>query len=121
MENKSLHAIYLAAIIALGVVYLIEVRTNEDGIRAKDAEFKSRLREKEELYRTLEERYILRGDSLETAHELIKFANFATEQSRRITKQTLHDHDTITFVRTTSDSVRNGKLAKLYPSYRLLR
>lgn len=117
MENKSSHAIYLAAIIALGVVYLIEVRTNEDGIRAKDAELKSRLREKEELYRTLEERYEITKDSLDIAFSTIKFANFERIKAEQKAREAMRKYNDIKFVRYESDTARNNALKQLYRSY----
>lgn len=116
---KTFAFVIVATFLTLGLLtYLyVEHLQDKDSIRLKESELKMLRRENLEIRKN----YELRGDSLQNVFTLLSLRSDTIKVAAKVTKQTLTDHEKITFVRSASDSVRHRKLNKLYTSYALDR
>lgn len=119
MEKPKLfiHIVYITAMVALLTVYFIETRSNLDNVKAKDAEMKAKIREKQKEFDALKKDYALRGDSILIAFNTIRLAHSETEKAKEKEREAVRRSKDVRFVRYETDSARNKALSKLYKTY----
>lgn len=105
--------------VALLTVYFIETRSNLDNIKAKDAEMKAKIREKEEDEDRLNAIIKLKEDTIRIAkHTIITQSDSINTFKSDKSNYKKNTHDKIRFIGFTTDAKRDSMLTKLYPSFR---
>lgn len=109
---------YITAILAIGIIWKIEHTTNQGNEKAREAEYKAKIREKKKEFDALKKDYELRGDSILIAFNTIRLAQSETEKAKEKEREAVRRYKDVKFVRYETDSARNKALSKLYPTFK---
>lgn len=110
--------IYITAILAIGIIWKIEHTTNQGNEKAREAEYKAKIREKQKEFDALKKDYELRGDSIQIAFNTIRLAHSETEKAKEKEREAVRRYKDVRFVAFTTDSARIKALKQLYKSWR---
>lgn len=110
---------YITAILAIGIIWKIEHTTNQGNEKAREAEYKAKIREKEEDEDRLNKVLKLKDDTIRIAkHTIITQSDSINTFKSDKSNYKKNTHDKIRFIGFTTDAKRDSMLTKLYPSFR---